>query len=218
MLLATFALATSALLGASALNDPTLTPTCDTKDFGGHHCHLELTNLSSPSVTSQSACSAAVCAAGGGLDTSQWCAEGAGCSPSGCYGATVSKQASCPRTHGWETSLINYNPPPPPPPGMQSRTVPQATADRHGAKCLNGAAPTVEIRLNASSTKWILFLEGGGWCYGSSANDTIKSCAGRGGFVPSSEEPSTLGSAAHPVADYGGVMGSSPDTNPDFYS
>lgn len=101
---------------------------------------------------------------------------------------------------------------------MQSRTVPQATADKHGAKCLNGAAPTVEIRLNASSTKWILFLEGGGWCYGSSANDTIKSCAGRGGFVPSSEEPSTLGSVAHPVADYGGVMGSSPDTNPDFYS
>ena len=64
------------------------------------------------------------------------------------------------------------------------RTVPQATADKHGAKCLSGAAPTVEVRLNASSTKWVLFLEGGGWCYGATANATVASCAGRGGFVP----------------------------------
>ena len=49
---------------------------------------------------------------------------------------------------------------------MDSRTLPKATADKHGAKCLNGNAPTMEIRLNSSSTKWILFLEGGGWCYG----------------------------------------------------
>ena len=62
------------------------------------------------------------------------CAQGAGCNPVGCYGATVSKQASCPRTHGWITALVNYKPAPPPPagPGMESRTVPQPTADKYG--------------------------------------------------------------------------------------
>ena len=187
---------------------------CNIKDFSSHHCHISTTNLTSPTVGTAAACAAAVCAAGAGLDNSQWCAAGAGCSPVGCYGATISKQASCPKTHGWAASLVNYVPPPPPGPGMTSRTVPQPTADKHGAKCLNGAAPSVEIRLNASSTKWILFLEGGGWCYGATSNATIASCASRGGFVPG--EPSASGYRG--VQDYGGVMGSSPETNPDFYT
>ena len=113
-------------------------------------------------------------------------------------------------------------PSPPPPRGMESRTVPQATADKHGAKCLNGAAPTVEIRLNRSSTQWVLFLEGGGWCYGATANATIASCAGRGGFAPGSdavgESSGESSGARRETADYGGVMGSSPETNPDFYT
>ena len=105
---------------------------------------------------------------------------------------------------------------------MESRTVPQATADKHGAKCLNGAAPTVEIRLNGSSTQWVLFLEGGGWCYGATANATIASCAGRGGFAPGSdavgESSGESSGARRETPDYGGVMGSSPETNPDFYT
>jgi hypothetical protein len=196
---------------------------CDTKDFSGHHCHLSLSNLTDSKITTAEQCTAAVCAAGGGLDTSQWCAADAGCSPVGCYGATVSKQASCPRTHGWVTSLVNYSPAPAPPPGMDSRTVPQPTADKHGAKCLNGDAPTVEMRLNKSSTQWVLFLEGGGWCYGASANATIASCAGRGGFVPGidavvGESSASEAAARRQTPDYGGVMGSSPETNPDFHT
>jgi hypothetical protein len=46
---------------------------------------------------------------------------------------------------------------------MQSYVVPQAIADKHGAKCLNGAPPFYELR-NSTSDKWMLFLEGGGWC------------------------------------------------------
>eukprot|EP01052_Picozoa_sp_SAG31_P049241 SAG31_NODE_10685_length_1109_cov_11.936258_1_plen_238_part_10 len=107
----------------------------------------------------------------------------------------------------------------PPSHGMQSRAVPQPTVDKHGAKCLNGAAPTMEIRLNRSSTQWILFLEGGGWCYGATANATIASCARRGGFSPNSvADSSASGVYASTVLDYGGVMGSSPDTNPDFFT
>jgi hypothetical protein len=215
------------VLAASVLTTLQLVPAgrggapCAIKDFSSHHCHLDMSNLSSSKVTTPEECSAAVCAAGGGLDTSQWCAAGAGCNPVGCYGATISKQASCPRTHGWKTSLINFQPPPPPAPGMTSRTVPQSTADKHGAKCLNGAAPKVEIRLNKSSTQWVLFLEGGGWCYGATDKATVASCARRGGFVPGVVGDPTAASGARvnmSTSDYGGVMGSSPETNPDFYT
>ena len=208
-------LATALQLAPTVDAAPVRAP-CDIKDFSGHHCHLSMANLTDPKITTPEDCTAAVCSAGGGLDTSQWCAAGAGCSPVGCYGATVSKQASCPRTHGWKTSLVNYKPAPPPSPGMTSRTVPQATADKHGAKCLNGAAPAVEIRLNKSSTQWMLFLEGGGWCYGATQDATIASCAGRGGFNPPSESAADLSSGK--TGDYGGVMGSSSDSNPDFHT
>ena len=94
------------------------TPPCDIQAFSGHHCSVSPTNLTSSKVTGADGCAAAVCAAGGGLDTSQWCAAGAGCSPVGCYGASISKQAphNCPRTPGWVTSLVNYKPAPPGPP------------------------------------------------------------------------------------------------------
>jgi len=97
--------------------------------------------------------------------------------------------------------------------GMTSRTIPQATADKHGAKCLNGAPPSVEIRLNASSTKWVLFLEGGGWCFGSTPDATLASCAGRarGGGGSSAHNPPT-------APDYGGVMSANSTLNPRFHS
>ena len=97
-------------------------------------------------------------------------------------------------------------------PSMVPRTVPQTTADKHGAKCLGGQAPAIEIRRNASSTSWVLFLEGGGWCNGATANATIDSCAGRGGFVP----PHLTTTAT--TADFGGVLGANPTTNPDFFT
>ena len=47
--------------------------------------------------------------------------------------------------------------------GAEAETLPQAVADKFGAKCLNGQPPPFELQLNVSSTKWVLFLEGGGW-------------------------------------------------------
>ena len=52
--------------------------------------------------------------------------------------------------------------------GADADTLPQAIADKFGAKCLNGQPPPYEVQLNASSTKWVLFLEGGGWWVSSS--------------------------------------------------
>jgi hypothetical protein len=207
---------TAVLLATLQLVVPTAGAPCDTKDFKGHHCHVSMSNLTNPKITTREGCDAAVCAAGGGLDTSQWCATGAGCSPVGCYGATVSKQASCPRTHGWATSLVNYKPAPPPAPGMMHVTLAKATADKFGAKCLQGSAPSYELRLNASSDKWVLFLEGGGWCYGLTPNATVVACAHRA-MAQADSARSREAESSRPTADYGGVMSSDPTVNPDFY-
>jgi hypothetical protein len=106
--------------------------------------------------------------------------------------------------------------------GMTHVDLPQSVADAFGSKCLNGQAPSYEIRTNSSSAKWILFLEGGGWCNGATANATIDACAGRAGFKPLS----AFGSSTEPKAgflpkggeDFGGVLGEDAGSNPDFYS
>eukprot|EP01079_Euglenida_sp_SAG-EU17-18_P008029 gene8029-1435_t len=69
-------------------------------------------------------------------------------------------------------------------PPMVPITVPEATCEKFGARCLGGDAPSYQIRRNASSNKWVLYLEGGGWCYGATEQATIASCAGRAGFKP----------------------------------
>ena len=105
---------------------------------------------------------------------------------------------------------------------MIPKTVPLDIAAAYNAKCLNGDHPTYLIRRNKSSTKWILFLEGGGWCYGVDAKSTIASCAARGGFTPPSasdlnrHESSTA--FTNGVVDYGGILGANSSTNPDFYT
>ena len=65
---------------------------------------------------------------------------------------------------------------------MLPRVVPATTA-RDGF-CLDGSLPSYSIRRNASSAAYVLFLEGGGWCNGPTANATIASCARRAGFAP----------------------------------
>ena len=108
-------------------------------------------------------------------------------------------------------------------------TLPQDVADAFGAACLDGSPPQYELFRNESSQKWILFLEGGGWCYGQTPNATKKSCAGRGGFVwpPTSEiqsgsasknEAAADRSAFGGSADIGGIMAQDPAINPDFHS
>ena len=103
---------------------------------------------------------------------------------------------------------------------MVSETVPQDVADRFGAKRLDGTSPTYQVRTNASNTKWILFLEGGGWCFGPNATTTIKQCGLRAGFTPlDGSFPGLDGSFPEEFgkpADFGGLMGESCDTNPYF--
>eukprot|EP00750_Incisomonas_marina_P009106 INCI15809.2.p1 GENE.INCI15809.2~~INCI15809.2.p1 ORF type:complete len:119 (+),score=28.43 INCI15809.2:110-466(+) len=64
-----------------------------------------------------------------------------------------------------------------------TEVLPVDVAEKFGAKCLDGSPPTFELSRNVSSTKWVLFLEGGGWCFGPSANATLEACAHRAGFV-----------------------------------
>lgn len=117
-----------------------------------------------------------------------------------------------------------------------SDSVPQDIADKFGAKCLDGSAPTFELTRNVSSTSWVLFLEGGGWCQGPDENATLTSCAQRAGLVwpptdasqlrdhdagdaSSAEVLKTRSNIPAPApADIGGVMAQDGAVNPDFYT
>eukprot|EP00041_Stephanoeca_diplocostata_P023354 m.572245 g.572245 ORF g.572245 m.572245 type:complete len:442 (-) comp22269_c0_seq4:1603-2928(-) len=117
-------------------------------------------------------------------------------------------------------------------PVMVQRVLPQNIADTFGAKCLAGEPPQYYIRANKSSDRWILFLEGGGWCYGATANETIDSCARRGGFNPPRRSDTyTSGSGnnnkysktswnrtSQDMSDVGGILSANPSINPDFYT
>eukprot|EP00039_Didymoeca_costata_P003304 m.66724 g.66724 ORF g.66724 m.66724 type:complete len:445 (+) comp11829_c0_seq1:35-1369(+) len=105
---------------------------------------------------------------------------------------------------------------------MQPMTVPQQLADKLGAKQLNGDAPIYLMRRNLNSDKWIVYLEGGGWCYGQTEEETIQSCIHRAGFVPDDTPTKTSGSTHEEgkysidFSDYGGILGANCTTNPGF--
>lgn len=106
---------------------------------------------------------------------------------------------------------------------MAQRILPQTVADAFGAKCLAGEAPQYYIRANKSSNNWVLFLEGGGWCYGETANDTIDSCAGRGGFKPpmataDGKIQQNEDRTSQNMGDVGGILSADPTINPDFFT
>jgi hypothetical protein len=63
--------------------------------------------------------------------------------------------------------------------GLKTLVLPQDFADIYGAKCLDGTPPAVYMKANASSSTYVLFLEGGGWCMDTSAAGTVSSCFGR---------------------------------------
>merc|ERR1712166_70576 len=108
---------------------------------------------------------------------------------------------------------------------VHGASVPQSIADAHGAKCLDGTAPTYDIVRNCNSDKWVLFFEGGSWC------GDRKSCANRVGWIypkPADEDlvspdPGALpkpanGKAGHfGTADLGGLMSQDAAINPDFH-
>jgi hypothetical protein len=82
-------------------------------------------------------------------------------------------------------------------------TIPQAIADEFGAKCINGEPPAYYISRNATSDKWVLFLEGGGWKFTTANKQT--NLEGGPFYSPT-------------TADIGGIMGADPALNPDFYT
>jgi hypothetical protein len=90
--------------------------------------------------------------------------------------------------------------------------LPQAYADSFGAKCLDGSPPAYAIRPGDPST-WVIFFEGGGWCFGATAEETITSCTGRaaGGLGSSN------GYANH-TQTVGGVLSTDPTRNPAYYN
>jgi len=93
----------------------------------------------------------------------------------------------------------------------------------------------MDIRLAAENSpdkdKWIIYLEGGGWCYGPDADSTITNCLGRAGFATTGgiikgeedgdgEVPDYGGieeDGDGDVPDYGGILSSNSTVNPDFY-
>ena len=95
---------------------------------------------------------------------------------------------------------------------MTLRVVPAATAAEFGAACLDGSAPSMYVRTAAGATEWVLFLEGGGWCFGSTPSETLQSCAARSRSGGGSSSYNTAS-----VPDYGGVLSSDPALNPRFH-
>ena len=78
-----------------------------------------------------------------------------------------------------------------------------------GAVCLDGTAPGYYLdtaSTTESSTKWVLYFKGGGWCYDEA------SCASRAKQSLGSNKffPKTFG--------FGGPMDADPTNNPDFAS
>lgn len=100
--------------------------------------------------------------------------------------------------------------PPPPasssvPPYLSLHTVPQALADAHGAKCLDGTPPAMYV-LPQDPLRWIIFVEGGGWCF------SVSSCVGRAASSGGSSR------GLSPTMDVGGLLSPSPTINPRFFN
>lgn len=66
-----------------------------------------------------------------------------------------------------------------PSPPLVGVVLPEAFALSFGARCLDGSPPAYQIAHGAEKSKFIVFLEGGGWCSGETPADTITSCIGR---------------------------------------
>ena len=105
-------------------------------------------------------------------------------------------------------------PPPPPPPLMPLFKVGASITAKHGAACLDGSPPYYHYRpaTNASSTRWVLFVNGGAWCF-----TAVNPPLGGDSCVQRARTPGGSSVAARPQADMGGIIGASPERNPDFF-
>jgi hypothetical protein len=91
-------------------------------------------------------------------------------------------------------------------PNLQATVRPQTFADTFGAKCLDGTPPAF-FSLIQDPQRWILFIEGGGWCF------SLSDCAGRA----SGGGGSSNGYAGTSM-DVGGLLSPDPSINPRFYN
>ena len=83
--------------------------------------------------------------------------------------------------------------------------MPQTFADIYGAKCLDGSPP-YRYDLVQDPTRWVLFFEGGGWCF--TASDCAARAQGGGGSSR----------YAGPTAFVGGLLSPDPSVNPRFHN
>jgi hypothetical protein len=80
---------------------------------------------------------------------------------------------------------------------------------------LDGTQPVYYVSLygnKASSKKFIIYFEGGGWCYSDTVNGTIASCYARSkGDLGSSKNYNET------ISDFWGILSGNPDKNPKFW-
>lgn len=96
---------------------------------------------------------------------------------------------------------------------LSAMVLPQTFADIYGAKCLDGSPPAIYYKLG-DPNRWILFLEGGGWCADTTYNSTVANCFGRAAGGGGSSNGIHNGSSM----DVGGIMSTNPAVNPHFYN
>ena len=88
---------------------------------------------------------------------------------------------------------------------LSLHVLPQSLADAFGAKCLDGTPPAMYV-LKGDAKRWMVFIEGGGWCF------TPDSCAGRAAGGGGSSKNNA------PTMDVGGLLSPDPVVNPRFYN
>ena len=105
-------------------------------------------------------------------------------------------------------------PPPPPPPKMPLFKVAADIVARHGAACLDGSPPYYHYRpaTNTSSNRWVLFVNGGAWCF-----TAVVPPKGGDSCVERARTPGGSSAGASDASDYGGIIGASLERNPDFH-
>jgi hypothetical protein len=92
---------------------------------------------------------------------------------------------------------------------LQLTVLPQAYADSYGAACLDGSPPSF-YSLVQDPTRWVIFAEGGGWCFDTTPAGVVSNCAGRamgGGGSSKYNGPTTV---------IGGLLSPDPTVNPTF--
>lgn len=95
---------------------------------------------------------------------------------------------------------------------LQLTTLPTSFASQFGAACLDGSPPAL-WHYPGDPAKWIVFIEGGGWCFDPAGpNATIVACAGRAtGSGGSSKGLATSFNA-------GGLLSPNATINPHYHN